>query len=364
MNDAPVIRIRQVQHMFGAGEARKQVLYDINLEVMPGEIVIMTGPSGSGKTTLLTLIGALRTVQAGSLQVLGYELAGLLHKQLVAIRRNIGFIFQAHNLFDSLTAYQNVKMGLEVHRYNAHEMRTRVTAILTTLGLAHRMHAKPQALSGGQRQRVVVARALVHRPPLVLADEPTAALDKDASREVVTLLQQLALEERAAIVLVTHDNRILDIADRIVNMVDGRIISDVLVQESVAMCAFLAKCPAFSTLTPSTLSTIVEQMTKERHTAGTVLMRQGEVGDKFYLIRKGQCEVSIAEGQSRRVVNTLEEGNFFGEMALLTGAPRSATVVTTKVTEVYTLSKDDFDAVLEASPSCKEQLLHVFFQRQ
>jgi putative ABC transport system ATP-binding protein len=364
MSDEPVVRICQVQHVFGAGEAQKQVLYDINLEVMPGEIVIMTGPSGSGKTTLLTLIGALRTVQAGSLQVLGHELAGLLHKQLVGLRRHIGFIFQTHNLFDSLTAYQNVKMGLEVHRYEAHEKHTRVTAILTALGLAHRMHAKPQALSGGQRQRVVVARALVHRPALVLADEPTAALDKDAGREVVTLLQQLATEERVAIVLVTHDNRILDVADRIVNMVDGRIISDVLVQESVAMCAFLAQCPAFSTLTPSTLSTIVDQMTQERHTAGTVLIRQGEVGDKFYLIRRGQCEVRIADGQHHRVINTLGEGDFFGEMVLLTGDPRSATVVTTRVTEVYTLGKDDFDAVLRASPSFKEQFLHFFFQRQ
>ncbi len=364
MSDAPVICVRQVQHTFGSGETQKQVLYDVTLEIMPGEIVIMTGPSGSGKTTLLTLIGALRAVQEGSLQVLGYELAGLPHQQLVAIRRKIGFIFQAHNLFDSLTAYQNVKMGLELHAYPAHEVRTRATAMLTTLGLAHRMHAKPHALSGGQRQRVAVARALVHRPKLVLADEPTAALDKDAGREVVTVLQQLAVEERAAIMLVTHDNRILDIADRIVNMVDGRIISDVLVQESVAMCAFLAECPVFAQLTPTTLSAIVDKMTKERHTTGTVLIRQGEVGDKFYLIRRGQCEVSITDGQSQRVVNTLGEGDFFGEIALLTGGPRSATVVTTEVTEVYTLGKADFDATLEASASFKEQLLKVFFQRQ
>jgi len=364
MSDEPVIRIRQVQHAFGTGEAQKQVLYDVDLEVMPGEIVIMTGPSGSGKTTLLTLVGALRTVQAGSLQVLGHELAGLSHKQLVAIRRNIGFIFQAHNLFDSLTAYQNVKMAMELHDCDAHEARARVTAILTTLGLAHRMHAKPHALSGGQRQRVAVARALVHRPKLVLADEPTAALDKDAGREVVTVLQQLAVEERAAIMLVTHDNRILDIADRIVNMVDGRIISDVVVQESVAMCAFLAKCPVFAQLTPTTLSAIVDKMTKERHTAGTALIRQGEVGDKFYLIRRGQCEVSIADGASQRVVNTLAEGDFFGEMALLTGTPRSATVVTTDETEVYTLGKEDFAAAVAASASFKEQLLKVFFQRQ
>src|SRR5262249_58906062 len=107
----------------------------------------MTGPSGSGKTTLLTLVGALRTVQAGSLQVLGYELAGLSHKQLVAIRRNIGFIFQAHNLFDSLTAYQNVRMAMDFHHCDAHEARARVTALLTTLGLAHPLPAKPHAPS-------------------------------------------------------------------------------------------------------------------------------------------------------------------------------------------------------------------------
>jgi putative ABC transport system ATP-binding protein len=364
MSAVPVIRACRVQHTFGSGETQKQVLYDINLEIMPGEIVIMTGPSGSGKTTLLTLIGGLRAVQEGSLQVLGYELAGLSHKQLVAMRRKIGFIFETHNLFDSLTAYQNVKMGLELHAYPAHEVRTRATAMLTTLGLAHRMHAKPHALSGGQRQRVAVARALVHRPKLVLADEPTAALDKDAGREVVAVLQQLAVEERAAIMLVTHDHRILDVADRIVNMVDGRIILDVPVQESVATCAFLAKCPVFAQLTPTTLSAIVDKMTKERHTAGTVLIRQGEVADKFYLIRRGECEVSITDGQRQRVVNTLGEGEFFGEIALLTGGPRSATVVTTKATELYTLSKADFDTVLETSASFKEQLLQVFFQRQ
>src|SRR5262249_7017508 len=157
-------------------------------------------------------------------------------------------------------------------------------------------------------------------------------LDKDAGREVVAVLQQLAAEERTAILLVTHDSRILDIADRIVNMVDGRIISDVLVHESVAMCAFLAKCPAFANLTPHTLSSIVDKMAKEQHTAGAVLIHQGEIGDKFYLIRRGQCEVSMADGTGQHVVTTLGEGEFFGEIALLTGAPRSATVVTTEVT--------------------------------
>lgn len=219
------VHIRSLNYFFGRGELRKQVLYDINLDLACGHIVIMTGPSGSGKTTLLTLIGALRSVHDGSLKVLDKELVGLGNRQLVEIRRNIGFIFQAHNLFESLTACQNVEMAVELTGQFRHK-RQQAAAILEKVGLADRIDYKPHTLSGGQKQRVAIARALVNRPRLILADEPTAALDKKSGRDVVTLLQKLAREENCTVLMVTHDNRILDVADRIINLVDGRLESD------------------------------------------------------------------------------------------------------------------------------------------
>lgn len=219
------VQIRQLNYYFGQGDLRKQVLYDINLDLPRGQIVIMTGPSGSGKTTLLTLIGALRTVQEGSLKVLQHELVGMNQRELVEVRRNIGFIFQAHNLFESLTASQNVEMAVELmDDYRA--KRQRAIAMLTEVGLGERVDYKPKALSGGQKQRVAIARALVNQPTLILADEPTAALDKKSGRDVVTLMQNLAKEQNCTILMVTHDNRILDTADRIINLVDGRLEAD------------------------------------------------------------------------------------------------------------------------------------------
>jgi putative ABC transport system ATP-binding protein len=220
-----VIAIAQLAHYFGSGDLRKQVLHDITLTIKSGEIVLMTGPSGSGKTTLLTLMGGLRSVQAGSLQFLGLELCGATQGQLVQVRRNIGYIFQAHNLHGSLTALQNVRMGLELHaQYSIAEMHDRATHALETVGLSDRITYYPANLSGGQRQRVAIARALVSQPKLLLADEPTAALDRQSGRDVVTLMQRLAKEQGCTILLVTHDNRILDVADRIVEMEDGRLI--------------------------------------------------------------------------------------------------------------------------------------------
>jgi putative ABC transport system ATP-binding protein len=219
------VEIRHLNYFFGQGELRKQVLFDVNLDLPKGQIVIMTGPSGSGKTTLLSLIGALRTVQDGSLKVMGQELVGLSKAALVKVRCNIGFIFQAHNLFESLTACQNVEMAIELW-HTRPEKRQQAMAILKQLGLGTRIDYKPNALSGGQNQRVAIARALVNQPPLILADEPTAALDKKSGREVVMLMQQLAQSEGRTILMVTHDNRILDVADRIISMVDGHLESD------------------------------------------------------------------------------------------------------------------------------------------
>jgi putative ABC transport system ATP-binding protein len=222
MGKEPVIAIKNLNHYYGKGALKKQILFDINLEVYPGEIVIMTGPSGSGKTTLLSLIGGLRSVQEGSLKFLGEELFGVNQKKLVQMRRNIGYIFQAHNLLGFLTAKQNVQMAVELNdNISQTEAVAKSKAMLGSVGLEERVDYYPDNLSGGQKQRIAIARALVNRPPLVLADEPTAALDKQSGRDVVEIMQSLAKNQGTTILLVTHDNRILDIADRIVEMEDG-----------------------------------------------------------------------------------------------------------------------------------------------
>jgi putative ABC transport system ATP-binding protein len=223
----PAISIRNLDHYFGQGPLRKQVLFNINLEINTGEIVILTGPSGSGKTTLLTLVGGLRSAQLGSLHVLGQELYGANQERLTLARRHHGYIFQAHNLHTSLTALQNVRMGLELHQeLSVEEMQQRSTKMLIQVGLEQHLDYFPDNLSGGQKQRVAIARALVSHPKIVLADEPTAALDKQSGRDVVNLMQALAREQGCTILLVTHDNRILDIADQIVHMEDGKLMSN------------------------------------------------------------------------------------------------------------------------------------------
>ncbi|MFL1462983.1 ATP-binding cassette domain-containing protein [Roseococcus sp. DSY-14] len=221
------VELRGITFAYGEGELRREVLRQVDLSIGAGEIVILTGPSGSGKTTLLTLIGALRAMQDGSARVLGQELRGAEEAARVRLRRRIGFIFQNHNLLGFLTARQNVALALELDGSLDERARMeRAAAMLGAVGLADHLDKVPAKLSGGQRQRVAVARALVGRPGLVLADEPTAALDKRSGQEVVHLMRDLARKEGTPILLVTHDPRILDIADRVVAMEDGRIVQD------------------------------------------------------------------------------------------------------------------------------------------
>ncbi|MBU2994400.1 ATP-binding cassette domain-containing protein [Octadecabacter sp. 1_MG-2023] len=228
MSDAP-ITTRNLDHFFGTGDARKQAIFDINLDIARGSLTILMGPSGSGKTTLLTLIGCLRDVKDGQVRVLGHELNGASEAVLVGLRRRLGFIFQAHNLHESLTATQNVTMGLQVHgRGDAVKQRKAAHHVLDLLGLADRRDYLPGNLSGGQKQRVAVARALVSNPEIILADEPTAALDKESGHTVVQMLKSLGKARGITTVMVTHDPRILEMADRIITLEDGRIISDEL----------------------------------------------------------------------------------------------------------------------------------------
>jgi len=226
MPDTSPVTFSGVNHYFGQGELRKQILFEVSAEVEAGQIVIITGPSGSGKTTLITLIGALRSTQEGTLRVLGHELQGASPGQLNEVRKKIGFIFQAHNLLDSLTASQNVEMSALLDRnVSRAQAAKRAREMLQQVGLGHRIDHYPNQLSGGEKQRVAIARALVRAPRIILADEPTASLDKKSGRDVVNLMHDLAKREGVTVLLVTHDNRILDVADRIIHLEDGRLSS-------------------------------------------------------------------------------------------------------------------------------------------
>jgi len=222
------IQTQALDHFFGEGEARKQAIFDVNLEIERGKLTILMGPSGSGKTTLLTLMGCLRHVQSGSVNLLERELKGAGEAELVRLRRRLGFIFQAHNLHESLTATQNVLMGLQVHgKGNAAKQMAAAHHMLRLVGLEDRLDYLPGNLSGGQKQRVAVARALVSNPNVIFADEPTAALDKVSGHTVVDMLKTMGRERGTTTVMVTHDNRILELADRIITLEEGRVVSDV-----------------------------------------------------------------------------------------------------------------------------------------
>ncbi|NJL78633.1 MAG: ATP-binding cassette domain-containing protein [Richelia sp. RM2_1_2] len=221
MSKQAIIKVKNLNYYYGNKALKKQILFDINLEINAREVTLLTGPSGSGKTTLLTLIGALRSVQEGSLQFLDNELNGASAKELVQIRRQIGYIFQAHNLLEFLTARQNVQMSLELQSLSERESISQAEAMLKAVMLGNRVNYYPNQLSGGQKQRVAIARALVSHPKLILADEPTAALDSKTGRDIIELMQRLSREQGSAILMVTHDNRILDVADRTIRMEDG-----------------------------------------------------------------------------------------------------------------------------------------------
>ena len=240
------LRAAAISYWFGEGAHRRRVLADLDLVIQRGEIVLLTGPSGSGKTTLLALIAALRGVQDGSLRVLDVELRGVRADEAVAVRRRIGFVFQSHNLLRSLTALQNVVLSPALLSCEPTEARARAQEALASVGLGDRAGALPRELSGGQRQRVAIARALVGRPAILLADEPTASLDATTGREVVDLLRDLARLHQCAVLLVTHDSRILDVADRILSIEDGRLETAGQTLEKIiaAEAALLGRLPA------------------------------------------------------------------------------------------------------------------------
>jgi putative ABC transport system ATP-binding protein len=348
-----------VDFAYGHGDSRNPALFDVSIAIPPGELVVMTGPSGSGKTTLLTLIGGLRTVQDGRIEILGHDLSALKQRGLVRLRREIGFIFQLHNLFDSLSAAENIRMALELGGLTRPEMRRRTADLLDQLGLGARADYKPRALSGGQRQRVAIARAIANRPRLILADEPTAALDKDRTGQVVDMLKNMTLEDGTAILMVTHDPRIIETADRLVHMVDGHIVSDIVLNDALRICEFLKGVEAFKLLSMAELTGIAEKVTRRHYNAGEVVIEEGDAGDELFLISQGEVEVVREDHEVAR----LGPSEFFGELSLISGEPRNATVVATEPLDTYVLRKPELRATMETSKSFREQLRRYYFQR-
>jgi putative ABC transport system ATP-binding protein len=381
----PLLRISSVNHYFGEGETRTQVLFDNKLAVQPGELVIISGPSGCGKTTLLTLIGGLRTLQEGNIEIWDAvedryrSLVGAGEQELVQVRQMIGFIFQRHNLFESLTALQNVRMAQQLKPIS-NGADAKAKELLGRLGLAERTTYKPQQLSGGQRQRVAVARALINQPKLILADEPTAALDERSGAAVIQLLRQLAREESCTSLIVTHDSRIMNEADRIVDLERGRIVSNIVVAERLFLYNSLRQCVLFAALLPQEQFRIADRISIGVHPEvavqeevpqrcpwfkvyppGTVIVRQGERGEDFFLIRQGKVLVTMVDAASgSRQVNELGKGDFFGDRALLRDEPRSATITAVDKVETYTVGRELFQEARTASIPFINRILKVY----
>ncbi|MGH9691990.1 MAG: ABC transporter ATP-binding protein [Candidatus Acidiferrales bacterium] len=220
----PVIRLRDLSKVFYTDEVETHALSGINLEIKDGEFLSIGGPSGCGKSTLLSILGLLDSPTVGSYWIKSEDVAGLSVSNRTRIRnREIGFIFQAFNLIGDLTVFENVELPLTYRSIGSAERRKRVEAVLDRVGMAHRIRHYPAQLSGGQQQRIAVARALVGRPSILLADEPTGNLDSVNSEAVIELLRQLH-QEGATICMVTHDPRYAGTADRTVHLLDGRIV--------------------------------------------------------------------------------------------------------------------------------------------
>ena len=235
----PAIAVQDVTKIFSPGAAEVHALNGVNLAVQSGEVVFLMGPSGSGKTTLLSVMGCILQPTGGSVRVRGREVAGLPERELPAIRlAHIGFVFQGFNLFPTLSAGENVELALDLKGIRGREARRRSMDLLEQVGIREKFDVFPADLSGGQKQRVAIARALAGAPDILLADEPTAALDSHVGKRILELVRSLAHSQGVAVVIVTHDSRMLQFADRLVHIEDGRIV-----EPSLAATAALAAAP-------------------------------------------------------------------------------------------------------------------------
>ncbi len=222
-----VIRAKGLSKNYREGRTELRALEDVDLEVRAGELTLLMGPSGSGKTTLLSILGCILRATEGRLELLGQEVSSLPDSELPRLRREaIGFVFQGFNLFPTLTAIENVALALDVRGVRGAVARPKAEALLVEVGMGDKLGSFPADLSGGQKQRVAIARALVGDPPILLADEPTAALDWTSGKTVIELLQRLSRVHQRAVVMVTHDPRVLSFGDRIIHLEDGRIVRE------------------------------------------------------------------------------------------------------------------------------------------
>jgi putative ABC transport system ATP-binding protein len=222
-----IVKARNITKSIQTGAGELKILKGVDLDLRPGELTLLMGPSGSGKTTLLSILGCILTATGGQLQINGEEAVGQSAEGLADIRRrNIGFVFQGYNLFPTLTAHENVLMALDVRGTRVRDPNAAARDALISVGLSHRIDAYPSKLSGGEKQRVAIARALAGHPAVVLADEPTAALDSENGKAVMELLKHVAQDPTRAVLAVTHDHRTLSYADRIIRIEDGRIVAD------------------------------------------------------------------------------------------------------------------------------------------
>jgi putative ABC transport system ATP-binding protein len=222
-----MIEATDIVKVLGEGAARVEALKSINLSLIGGELTLLMGPSGSGKTTLLSVLGCMLSPTSGTVEIRGRATTGLDAEQLAALRRdNVGFVFQSYHLFPTLTATENVRLALDVRGECSPLARIKADKALTRVGLSHKASAFPRELSGGEQQRVAIARAIAGDASVILADEPTAALDSENGHAVMMTLAEIAKDPTRALFIVTHDPRIMPFADRILRIEDGRIVSD------------------------------------------------------------------------------------------------------------------------------------------
>ncbi|MCP4042668.1 MAG: ATP-binding cassette domain-containing protein [Gammaproteobacteria bacterium] len=337
-NNEIILEARGLKHSFQVGRVNLEVLHGINMMIRSGKSVFLTGYSGSGKTTLISLVGCLRSVQEGSLKVLGEELRNAREAKLRKMRRRIGYVFQHFNLLDFMTIRQNVQQSLKLqNKYPIKKARYLSDEMLDRVGLGDRVNAYPTELSGGQKQRVAIARALVHRPRLVLADEPTAALDSVTGREVIEIFKKLVTEQNSSALIVTHNTRVLNDADEIFQMEDGYLGAATREQLSLAL----------PTLTDRELDGITEHTDIQVYPPGDVIIRQGEIATAFYVLVRGEVEVVRTDpnGKEERLAILSKRGDYFGEIGLLqNNALRAATVRATgsENTEALFIGREDF----------------------